>query len=848
MNTFKLGINSQRHQSKPSQPAFENFITREVTLSQMAEAANGGLTFVPSLLKESYRLNKNFISSQVIFLDFDKNEDIDVKINELKEMGLRPNLLYYSFGHEENYNKFRLVIILDVVLEDATLYKKILVALVRKVGSDTRCTSVSNSFYGGSGGTVLDADFNEWNKAKITLTGLINSDVSRATATRNRDLFRNEANMEGSLLIKDAPNNAQIEMHRDFDFEYASASSNMFDGFSNCSIELKYGQLFNLISNMQFVNGGRKWVTDKMKMRGTYKAEDFALLTDIPAYGYLPEAIDSFDASLIGKATNILALRSKMLSEVVEKFAVVKEDVNTVSNRFIEQFNKAKNSSKRISLCYAVAGLGKTEVIIKEDNVIIAVPNHKLKDELAGRMIEAGLDFVATPDAPKFDCEELTARYKELQAIDESEAASGLLKDISKGKEIEGIEYDAIDTEKAKEYYIQLNEAYNAECTVLTTHARIMLTPKLFKNKGTVIMDENPVNELLKTSSASYDAIHDAINTTLRSSKLELTAKDYLLDVKNIISAALDNTELSFSSLSHEGKRDLIEFLQFEKNCAPLKALLGAEKLFKAVYKGVVSYNYGSVEQFNEVFDKVIIVSADVKRDTFERILDEPFDFFHSGFVKNVKSIVQHNEKSYSKSSLNSKDFIAPDTKHDIIITYKNLRHLFATEQDHYYGNLIGLDLYKGHNISFVGTPIPPSGATIIKAILLRHDVKDIEKAMHTVDTKFYRFPFFTFNDKVLIDIELDDIEKELVQALGRGRTIRTKSQTELFSSFPLIECDVQQGKRFTGATELLDVDSLSSDYTMTQKESFKMLNTSKNLRDVLEIESMNVYQPELEF
>ena len=216
--------------------------------------------------------------------------------------------------------------------------------------------------------------------------------------------------------------------------------------------------------------------------------------------------------------------------------------------------------------------------------------------------------------------------------------------------------------------------------------------------------------------------------------------------------------------------------------------------------------------------------------------------------MKNVKSIVQHNEKSYSKSSLNSKDFIAPDTKHDIIITYKNLRHLFATEQDHYYGNLIGLDLYKGHNISFVGTPIPPSGATIIKAILLRHDVKDIEKAMHTVDTKFYRFPFFTFNDKVLRDIELDDIEKELVQALGRGRTIRTKSQTELFSSFPLIECDVQQGKRFTGATELLDVDSLSSDYTMTQKESFKMLNTSKNLRDVLEIESMNVYQPELEF
>ena len=154
------------------------------------------------------------------------------------------------------------------------------------------------------------------------------------------------------------------------------------------------------------------------------------------------------------------------------------------------------------------------------------------------------------------------------------------------------------------------------------------------------------------------------------------------------------------------------------------------------------------------MFDKVIIVSADVQRDTFERILDEPFDCFHSGFVKNIKPITQHNEKSYSKSSLNSKDFIAPDTKHDIIITYKNLRHLFANEQEHYYGNLIGLDRYKGKDISFVGTPIPPSGATIIKAILLGNDdIKDIDIAMHTVDTKFYRSPFFTFNDKVMRDI-----------------------------------------------------------------------------------------------
>jgi hypothetical protein len=49
----------------------------------------------------------------------------------------------------------------------------------------------------------------------------------------------------------------------------------------------------------------------------------------------------------------------------------------------------------------------------------------------------------------------------------------------------------------------------------------------------------------------------------------------------------------------------------------------------------------------------------------------------------------------------------------------------------------------------------------------------------------------------VLRAIELEDIERELVQALGRGRTIRTESNTELFSSFPVVEADIQKGKKY---------------------------------------------------
>ena len=52
------------------------------------------------------------------------------------------------------------------------------------------------------------------------------------------------------------------------------------------------------------------------------------------------------------------------------------------------------------------------------------MPNHKLKDELASRMAENGLDYVVTPPPPVFDCEELNLRRNELQAMGESRSPS----------------------------------------------------------------------------------------------------------------------------------------------------------------------------------------------------------------------------------------------------------------------------------------------------------------------------------------------------------------------------------------------------------------------------------------
>jgi len=48
------------------------------------------------------------------------------------------------------------------------------------------------------------------------------------------------------------------------------------------------------------------------------------------------------------------------------------------------------------------------------------------------------------------------------------------------------------------------------------------------------------------------------------------------------------------------------------------------------------------------------------------------------------------------------------------------------------------------------------------------------------------QFKFQTFNDPELRNIQLNLIEGELIQAVGRARTIRTNAKVQVYSNFPL--------------------------------------------------------------
>jgi hypothetical protein len=61
--------------------------------------------------------------------------------------------------------------------------------------------------------------------------------------------------------------------------------------------------------------------------------------------------------------------------------------------------------------------------------------------------------------------------------------------------------------------------------------------------------------------------------------------------------------------------------------------------------------------------------------------------------------------------------------------------------------------------------------------------IKDLK-----IDWKGFRFRFFTYEDERLRNIQLGIIEAELVQAIGRARSLRTNAEVLIFSILPLLE------------------------------------------------------------
>ena len=801
--TFKISVHPKHYSSKPTDAynLQDGYTTTDTTLQGLKEIVYNGQTIVPSILKDGYRKNANFSGSQVIFLDFDDNQNPQTEIEKYNEYGINVNLFYNSYSHKEDYNKFRLVIVFDTIIEDALIFKKTMNALIKVGGSDEATKDLARMFYAGTNAEVLNDNINKWDDVKGAITDLINKDkclTQHKRTSKKLEKVTNNTMPYNTIGIVESVTKRKLQ---NFDYKEACSKSTVFNSFDKGEIHLKYLQLRALISNMMFVESGLKYVKEKMILRGDYNGDDWALLRRIPNAGYShAEGMSSFDSSIQDKFHNILDLDNKNRDVITRTREIIKKPVNEVYEAMEKHHANALVSANRVSVINAPTGTGKSRLIIKQKEVIIALPTHKLKDELAVDMKEAGLDFVITPEPPQFITRSLAKRYSGLQSMGESSLASKLLNDVSEGVDLgKNIDYTEDDVQIALDHKNALQIAYEADVTVLTTHQRVMLTPNSFKNKKTVYFDEDIAYLLLSDDSYNVKQATDKIKRLVDSAK---EGSDFQKDIL-MVQANVDNifedtsTGTLNTSIKYHDKEGFFTALASREGCSKLAKFLksGECKKLTTSELGTPEFAFGSVNNVSSHFTKVIILSASAERYFYDEIFkinrEGDYDFWDCGFAENEAPIVQYLSKSYSGGQMKRGEFPEVNTP-ELVITHKRYTEHFAGNKnnDVWFGNTEGINKYMGMNMSVVGIMIPPVNTTIMKCVLLKKDYKSTEKGFNTVKLDYYTFKFFTFNDKNLRQIEMRTIQKPLEQAVGRARTTRTNAKVDVHTSLPLAVAD----------------------------------------------------------
>jgi hypothetical protein len=123
------------------------------------------------------------------------------------------------------------------------------------------------------------------------------------------------------------------------------------------------------------------------------------------------------------------------------------------------------------------------------------------------------------------------------------------------------------------------------------------------------------------------------------------------------------------------------------------------------------------------------------------------------------------------------------------VITFMKYKHLFpSANPDLHYGNCTGYDFLKGQNIAVIGTPHKNEILYLFTAYAMGIDLNQINLKIKDlkITWKGFSFRFSTYEDQRLRNIQLGAIESELVQAIGRSRSLRTSAEVLVFSNLPL--------------------------------------------------------------
>lgn len=187
---------------------------------------------------------------------------------------------------------------------------------------------------------------------------------------------------------------------------------------------------------------------------------------------------------------------------------------------------------------------------------------------------------------------------------------------------------------------------------------------------------------------------------------------------------------------------------------------------------------------------KVIILSATIPTYIYQKLYGERVEIIDISDVEQMGEVIQYTKRSCSRNGLTQYHRQISEQVGNIpVITFKSFQNQFENPvKEMYFGNCSGYDSMKGHDLAVVGTPHRDNVQYLLTASVLGIDFKTTDTTMthQKIQYNGFRFWIKCYDHPDLRNIQLSFIESDLIQAIGRARTLRTHAKVEVYSNYPL--------------------------------------------------------------
>ncbi len=796
--TYLINYNPKRVITKPKKHSFEMSIHLKeinvptgITINEfgnMISAPNShtwfGGTYTHSLT------NENWTSTSVIGLDFDSGEySVSETIDKLKTNGINPQLWYSSFSSTTEHPKFRIVLFLDQPITNYEHREMVYKGLLNIVPhADHSCKNASRIFFGGKDAVILHTDPIS-TQSLIDNTGIavITGDKGRcryipkrlnSTYYGENSEFLSSTNRNYPFLPTH-PNPITINGKSlpTIDWEKAKERVKILKDFLDGEW-LTHMQLFGLATNLIYIKGGQKLMNDIMikynQERKTYYTENnFNILTyvkkvkyyAVPIYKFSEHDDDKDLHDLYSAATDI---RGKI--EITKP--IVRTSLQEAEKIFKGKLDEAlhKENDTQVYLFKVPTAIGKTELLTCL-KATLAFPTHALKNEVKDRM---KIGNVIAPDSIRFKDESLNLRLQHLYGSGMLQKATAMIHEVAGGDN--NFKYHPDDINTAALYLNKLKESQETRDTVLTTHARAL---HIEHHHSTIIFDEDPLETLMPIKMAQ---ISDLIKVQLLANKLYKPLQEYIHQF------TISEPDICQKTPIFNGDpEELVKIIAKVKVESNLIELLTSNYFIKDKRdQNTIHYIQKNTLPTDK---KIIILSATAPIPIYQQLFKERLQVIELTDVEQMGNIIQFTNRSCSRNSLaRYSDIIANKIGETPVITFKSFQTHFQNPTDEiYFGNSSGYDNLKGIDIAVVGTPHRNNVLYhLFAAILGKISTIALKMEYQKVEYNGFSFKFNCFEDEDLRNIQLSLIESDLIQAVGRARTLRTRATVFLYSNFPL--------------------------------------------------------------